>query len=77
MTPMRLIILFTTLVWLAAGPAEAQQREADGYEIRVAGLACPFCAYGIEKHLRKIEGVEQIEVDVGEVYCCGSKTAML
>jgi len=39
---------------------------ADGtrYQMRVDGLACPYCAYGIEKHLKKIDGVEEIEVDL-------------
>jgi len=34
------------------------------YEMRVDGLACPFCAYGIEKKLKKIEGTSNIEVDL-------------
>jgi copper chaperone len=39
---------------------------ADGtrYQMRVDGLACPFCAYGVEKNLKKIDGVEKIEVDL-------------
>jgi len=39
---------------------------ADGtrYQMRVDGLACPYCAYGIEKNLKKIDGVEKIEVDL-------------
>jgi len=39
---------------------------ADGtrYQIRIDGLACPYCAYGIEKNLKKIDGVETIEVDL-------------
>ncbi len=39
----------------AAGPA---------YKLEVAGLACPFCAYGIEKKLRSLEGVETIETHI-------------
>lgn len=27
------------------------------YKLRVDGLACPFCAYGIEKKLGALEGV--------------------
>lgn len=34
------------------------------YALGVDGLACPFCAYGIEKKLSAIEGVENIETDV-------------
>jgi mercuric ion binding protein len=32
--------------------------------MRVDGLACPYCAYGIEKKLKEIEGVEKIDVDL-------------
>ncbi|VAW79748.1 hypothetical protein MNBD_GAMMA15-881 [hydrothermal vent metagenome] len=34
------------------------------YSIRVDGLACPYCAYGIEKKLKAIDGVSDIEVDL-------------
>ena len=39
---------------------------ADGtrYEMRVDGLACPFCAYGIEKKLNAIDGVNEIDIDL-------------
>ncbi len=48
------MILISTAA-LAAGQA---------YKLRVDGLACPFCAYGIEKQLSRIEGIKQIEVDI-------------
>ena len=34
------------------------------YGLRVDGLACPFCAYRVEKQLNAIEGVERIDVDI-------------
>ena len=34
------------------------------YKIRVDGLACPYCAYGIEKKLNKIEGVTFLHMDL-------------
>ena len=34
------------------------------YEMRVDGLACPFCAYGIEKKLKAVEGASDISVDL-------------
>lgn len=40
---------------LAAPPA---------YKLHVNGLSCPFCAYGIEKKLGTIKGVQHIEVDI-------------
>ena len=36
------------------------------YVLGVGGLACPFCAYGIEKRLNKVDGVTGVEVDVGK-----------
>ncbi len=34
------------------------------YIMRVDGLACPYCAYGIEKKLNAVEGVNKINVDL-------------
>ncbi len=34
------------------------------YALAVDGLACSFCAYGVEKTLSAIEGVESVETDV-------------
>lgn len=34
------------------------------YEMRVDGLACPYCAYGIEKKLTAIDGVQGFDVDL-------------
>jgi copper chaperone CopZ len=32
--------------------------------IQVDGMSCPFCAYGLEKKLSKLDGVEQIEISL-------------
>jgi len=34
--------------------------------MRVDGLACPYCAYGVEKKLKAIEGVEKVHVDLNK-----------
>jgi mercuric ion binding protein len=34
------------------------------YSIRVDGLACPYCAYGIEKKLNELEGIKFIDMDL-------------
>ncbi len=47
------------LVWAARGEAAAE-----AYDLRVDGLACPFCAYGIEKQLRRIDGVESVSTEI-------------
>jgi mercuric ion binding protein len=34
--------------------------------LRVDGLACPFCAYGLEKKIKKLEGYKSFEVFINE-----------
>ena len=34
------------------------------YVIQVKGLTCPFCAYGLEKKLRKVKGVASVSIDL-------------
>lgn len=53
-------VLATVLATVAA-PAHA---DAMGYEVRVDGLACPFCAYGLERKLRELPGVSTVEVEL-------------
>ncbi len=49
------------LVLLFAGAARASE-----FTLRVDGLACPFCAYGVEKKLLKVPGVTGIDVLINE-----------
>lgn len=34
--------------------------------IQVDGLSCPFCAFGLEKKLKKLSGVETVTIKVDE-----------
>ncbi len=34
------------------------------YKLYVDGLACPFCAYGVEKKVGGLDGVEKIDIDI-------------
>lgn len=54
-----LLLLAATLFSLPASAADTQ------YRLGVKGLACPFCAYGIEKRLNKVDGVTDVQVNVG------------
>ena len=49
------------------------------YLLRVDGLGCPFCAYGIEKRLRTLDGVKDIAFDIakGEVILTTEKGGTL
>lgn len=46
----------------ASGTAWASET----YRLRVDGLACPFCAYGVEKKLNNSQGVEAIDIRINE-----------
>lgn len=52
------VVILTTL---AATPAQAQIRRAT---VEVQGLACPFCAYGLEKLLRDVGGTGEVDVEL-------------
>jgi copper chaperone CopZ len=34
--------------------------------LRVDGLACPFCAYGMEKKLKRLENLEKLDIKINE-----------
>ncbi len=50
------IAMATTVAWA--------QSAKPVYTLRVDGLACPFCAYGVEKQLRAVDGVQTVETDI-------------
>jgi len=54
-----LFIAAFVLLWSSMTLAAGTQ-----YDLRVDGLSCPFCAYGIEKKLKKTAGVESVEIDL-------------
>ena len=49
-------------LFLLSGPALAEPQEV--LEIEVAGMTCAFCAYGVEKNLGKLPGVEKAQVSL-------------
>ncbi|WP_293048686.1 heavy-metal-associated domain-containing protein, partial [Pandoraea sp.] len=80
------VFVLAAALWLPmaanASPAAAVPAAAAHstyYQLQVEGLACPFCAYGIEKKLHAIKGVEQVQTDIasGSVYLRMSAGAAL
>ena len=54
-------LLATVILWsgaLLAGEAH--------FLLGVDGMSCPFCVYGIEKRLKKIDGVEDVSADLAQ-----------
>ncbi len=54
-----LAVMLLSMTWSAATLAAGTE-----YRMRVDGLACPYCAYGVEKKLKAIEGVGKIDVNL-------------
>lgn len=61
-----LIMLFIGLGTRAMN-AQTNVSQLEGkITIEVNGLACPYCAYGLEKNLKEIDGVENIKINIDE-----------
>lgn len=59
---LRVVSLFIGGVFLASSPVFAGQV----VEAEIHGIACSFCAYGLEKKIKKMPGVGTVSVDVTE-----------
>ena len=60
----KLLILLFIGFTVTTVNAQADTSQLNGkITIEVDGLACPFCAYGLEKNLKEIDGVENIEIN--------------
>jgi mercuric ion binding protein len=57
--------LFLILAFLLSAdfPLYAQS-DTQKILIKVEGLYCPFCAYGLEKQLKKLNGFKKVEVNL-------------
>ena len=38
--------------------------QKDKVEVKVDGLGCPFCAYGLEKKFKGVDGIKKIKIDL-------------
>ncbi len=53
------LILAAALAWTI--PAAAASH---AYRLYVDGLACPFCAYGVEKNILALKGVRKLDINM-------------
>lgn len=66
----KVVLLLALTVGLALMPrsASAQERQPAPDDaprqihVTILGMSCPFCVYGVEQKLKKLEGVEDLEV---------------
>lgn len=56
------LALLAFALLLAPVPIQARVESAT---VAVDGMACPFCAFGVEKRLKRVGGVGSIEVNLG------------
>lgn len=61
---MKRLISYSLWALLVMSVSMTAWAECTHYEMRVDGLACPYCAYGIEKKLSAIDGVQNLVVDL-------------
>lgn len=59
----KIFIPIVTVALLGLVPGWAFSAEAI-YKIRADGLACPYCAYGIEKKFMKVKNVKHVDIDL-------------
>jgi len=71
MRPLRCFFLFVLLAFglFAGSTVQAQSREGNAVPspnaiVYVDGLACPFCAYGLEKKMKKLDALRTMEVQI-------------
>ena len=75
-TSLMLTLLMSTFVLQAQNAGKQQQSEVRKYlKIEVKGLVCPFCAYGLEKKLKKVEGAKDVYVSLENGYATFSVPA--
>ncbi len=60
---MRAFILAVFLM-IAVAWSGAVSAASHAYRLYVDGLACPFCAYGVEKNILGLKGVEAMDIDI-------------
>ena len=58
-------IISALLIMMSATTSSAQgKKDIDQFEVTVAGLGCPFCAYGLEKKLKDFKGLKKLKINM-------------
>lgn len=57
------VVLALATPWVASAATQACQGATVA---EVKGMSCPFCAYGLRKHLLAIPGVKSVQVDLNK-----------
>ena len=60
-----LVFSFFLLITTAVG-TQISQQDRIFIKIEIKGLACPYCAFGMEKELKKVSGVDNVHIELKE-----------
>jgi len=60
----KLIFTFAFIGFLSLNTTSAQKEGRDNYEVKVDGLGCPFCAFGLEKKFKEFKGLKNVKIDM-------------
>lgn len=60
--------VLTVVAFCLAPALEAQAPAGTAKQavVTVQGMQCPFCAYGIKKHLAKLPGAKKVEIELAK-----------
>ena len=63
-----LVFLLSLLISLLLGNLSLQATETQEQKVvvKIDGLSCPFCAFGVEKKLKTLEGLKTIQIKMNE-----------
>lgn len=63
---MAMAVALITLLPEPAGARQVASGASKQAVITVQGMQCPFCSYGIRKHLAKLPGARKVEVELAK-----------
>jgi copper chaperone CopZ len=58
----------TSLTYTQEAASSSESTSNTYVKIFVDGLSCPFCAYGLEKNLKKVDGASDVFISVANGY---------
>ncbi len=64
-TKVSLLLVLSLMFFTFLFPVGAEEQNQKAI-IKVEGLYCPFCSYGLEKQVKKIKGFQSVQINIKE-----------
>ncbi len=69
MRTLAMVLALTGTLTLSATAAGAQETAIanDGpriIEVTILGMVCPFCSYGVQQKMKKLDGISELDIDL-------------